>query len=146
MKEALHRLAADIEACQARIDVDEQMPNVLGHNATLVQVATNLVSNAIRFVAAGVRPEVRVWAEPRDEGTIRLWVEDNGIGIDDAYHGRVFRVFERLHGVESYPGTGIGLAIVARACERLGGCYGIESQTDQGSRFWVEFLEETANP
>ena len=86
-----------------------------------------------------MRPVIRVWAERRSGGKIRLWVEDNGIGIDVEYQDRIFRPFERLHGIESYPGTGIGLAIVSRACKRLGGRCGVESNSGQGSRFWVEF-------
>ncbi|MEG3847437.1 CHASE3 domain-containing protein [Microcoleus sp. herbarium19] len=70
--------------------------------------------------------------------TIRLWVEDNGIGIAPEHQKRIFRVFERLHGIESYPGTGIGLAIVQKAADRMGGQVGVESQLGQGSRFWIE--------
>jgi signal transduction histidine kinase len=69
---------------------------------------------------------------------VRLWIEDNGIGIAVEHQERIFRVFERLHGVETYSGTGIGLAIVRKGVERLGGRFGVESQVDQGSRFWIE--------
>jgi signal transduction histidine kinase len=69
---------------------------------------------------------------------MRLWIEDDGIGIDPRHHERIFRVFERLHGSESYPGTGIGLAIVRRGTERLGGRVGVESELGRGARFWVE--------
>jgi signal transduction histidine kinase len=68
----------------------------------------------------------------------RLWVEDNGIGVAPEFHDRIFRVFERLHGVDKFPGTGIGLAIVRRGAERMGGRAGIESSVPQGSRFWME--------
>ncbi len=68
---------------------------------------------------------------------IRLWVEDNGIGIAPEHQKRIFRVFERLHGIESYPGTGIGLAIVQKAVDRMGGQVGVNSQLGQGSRFWI---------
>jgi signal transduction histidine kinase len=68
---------------------------------------------------------------------VRLWVEDNGIGIDEEYHQRIFDVFERLHGVEVYPGIGIGLAIARRAIERMNGQVGLESTPGQGSRFWI---------
>ncbi|MEG3986986.1 CHASE3 domain-containing protein [Microcoleus sp. S28C3] len=68
---------------------------------------------------------------------IRLWVEDNGIGIAPEHQKRIFRVFERLHGIESYPGTGIGLAIVQKGTDRMGGQVGVESQLGQGSRFWI---------
>jgi PAS domain S-box-containing protein len=70
--------------------------------------------------------------------TIRLWVEDNGIGIATEHQKRIFGVFERLHGIESYPGTGIGLAIVQKGVERMGGQVGVESQVGKGSRFWIE--------
>jgi signal transduction histidine kinase len=99
----------------------------------------------MKFVAKGVTPEIRVWAETKD-GKSRLWVEDNGIGIDAEYQERIFGVFERLHEINSYPGTGIGLAIVTRTCERLGGRYGVESRSGQGSRFWIEFPEGDEHP
>lgn len=70
--------------------------------------------------------------------TVRLWVEDNGIGIAPEHQKRIFRVFERLHGIESYPGTGIGLAIVQKAADRMGGQVGVESQLGHGSRFWIK--------
>ncbi len=69
---------------------------------------------------------------------IRLWVEDNGIGIQSEYQERIFKVFERLHGQETYPGSGIGLAIVRKGMERMGGHWGVESSIGQGSRFWLE--------
>lgn len=72
---------------------------------------------------------------------IRLWIEDNGIGIEPQYQERIFRAFERLHGVEAYPGTGIGLAIVHRGVTRMGGCVGLESEPGQGSRFWIELQQ-----
>jgi signal transduction histidine kinase len=69
---------------------------------------------------------------------VRLWVEDDGIGIAPEHQRRIFDPFQRLHGVEAYPGTGIGLAIVRRAVTRMGGSCGIDSEPGQGSRFWVE--------
>ncbi|MEG4232541.1 CHASE3 domain-containing protein [Microcoleus sp. Pol11C3] len=76
---------------------------------------------------------------------IRLWVEDNGIGIAPEHQKRIFRVFERLHGIESYPGTGIGLAIVKKGVDRMGGQVGVESQVGQGSRFWIQLRKHDPN-
>jgi signal transduction histidine kinase len=81
---------------------------------------------------------VRIWATPRD-ASIRLWFQDNGIGIAPEHHERIFRVFDRLHSLEAYPGTGIGLAVVRKGMERMGGRVGVESALGQGSTFWVEF-------
>ena len=119
------------------VAIPEAFPHVMAHATTLVQVVTNLLTNAVKFVGPGVRPHVRVWAEERDEWG-RLWVEDNGIGIAPEHHDRIFRVFERLHGSEMYPGTGIGLAIVAKGTERMGGRAGVESTPGKGSKFWIE--------
>jgi signal transduction histidine kinase len=110
----------------------------MGHRSTLVQIAVNLLSNATKFVAPGVKPQIRVWTQHKGNW-IRLWVEDNGIGIAPQYQQQIFGVFERLHGRDTYPGTGIGLAIVRKGAERLGGRAGVESVLGQGSRFWVEF-------
>jgi signal transduction histidine kinase len=69
---------------------------------------------------------------------VRLWVEDNGLGIPPELSGKLFGVFQRLHTGPRYPGTGIGLAIVKKAAERMGGRVGMEPAAPQGSRFWVE--------
>ncbi len=82
---------------------------------------------------------------PLPARTIRLWVEDNGIGIAPEHQKRIFRVFERLHGIESYPGTGIGLAIVQKGVDRMGGQVGLESQLGQGSRFWIQLRKHEGN-
>jgi signal transduction histidine kinase len=76
---------------------------------------------------------------------IRLWIEDNGIGIDPDDQERIFRLFERGRVMSKYAGTGIGLAIVRRGVERMGGRVGLESSPGAGSRFWVE-LPEAENP
>lgn len=116
----------------------------LGQRLLLGQVLVNLIRNALTFIAPGVAPQVRIRTEER-QGTTRVWVEDNGIGIPARYQDRVFGVFERLHSADAYPGAGIGLAIVRRAVERMGGTVGVESEEGKGSRFWFELQrgEET---
>jgi signal transduction histidine kinase len=136
-RQAAVQLQDEIAARGARLLVDEPLPAVVGHEGTLAQVVANLLGNAVKFVPPGTAPELRVRAERRD-GRVRLWFEDNGIGIAPEHHERIFRVFERLHGVEQYPGTGIGLAIVRKGMERMGGRAGVESKPGAGSRFWIE--------
>ena len=137
VREALRDLDADIRQRAASISVEDPLGRVLAHWETLRGVVANLVSNAIKFVPPDVVPLVRIRSESRD-GVVRLWVHDNGIGIDSRYHANIFRVFERLHGIESYPGTGIGLAIVRRGTERMGGRVGLESKPGEGASFWIE--------
>ena len=110
---------------------------MLGHEPSLTQAISNLLSNAVKFVAPGVRPQVHVWTEQR-EGGVRLWVKDNGIGINPAHQDRLFRMFERVHPNLPYDGTGVGLAIVRKAVTRMGGTTGVESDGRQGTRFWVQ--------
>jgi PAS domain S-box-containing protein len=127
---------ADFQPSQADITIEGTLPRVMGNEASLTQCITNFLSNAVKFVAPQVKPRVRIYAE-QSNGTVRLWFEDNGIGIELGAQGRLFRMFERLHG-GAYPGTGLGLAIVRRAVERMNGEVGVESQAGRGSRFWVE--------
>jgi signal transduction histidine kinase len=103
---------------------------------------TNLISNGLKFVAQDTKPRLRIWAEDRDNAT-RVWVEDNGIGIRADHQKRLFGVFQRLHSGELFPGTGIGLAIVRKGAERMGGRVGLESTPGQGSRFWIELCKPT---
>jgi PAS domain S-box-containing protein len=123
---ALSDMETQIRRSQAKIEIASPLPVVLGNEAILVQVFENLVGNAIKFVAPGVKPVVKIRAEA-DGGVAHVWISDNGIGIPPAQRERIFGVFERLHGEEAYPGTGIGLAIVKKAMERLGGSVRIEA-------------------
>lgn len=136
-KEAVTQVEADVSSAGAIVSVSPDLPTVLGNRVTLVQSVANLVANGVKFVPKGRTPEIRVRAE-QNNGHTRLWVEDNGIGIDPAHHERVFGVFERLHKSEVYPGTGIGLAIVRKSVERMGGKVGVVSAVGEGSRFWIE--------
>jgi signal transduction histidine kinase len=132
----LEHFAQEIERKAARVEVQRPLPSVQGNPAVLGQVLMNLIANALKFVPPGKTPHVRIRAE--EGSSVRLWIEDNGIGIKPEYHDRIFRVFERLHGGNLYPGTGIGLAIVAKGAERMGGRAGVESVFGEGSRFWIE--------
>lgn len=127
----------DIHEKRAKVRRKGKLPVVNGHHAVLHAVLANLLSNALKFVAPGVHPRVQVSAETKED-CVRVWVADNGIGIAPENREKIFGVFQRLHSVEDYPGTGIGLAIVAKGIERMGGRIGLDSNQGKGSRFWFE--------
>ena len=143
--EAAETIAPEIADGQAELVVDRPLPTVRAHGPALRQVVANLLSNAVKFVEPGQKARVQVWAESRGPN-VRLWIEDNGIGIAPEHCERIMRVFERLHGQEEYPGTGIGLAIAKKATSRLGGHLGVESELGQGSRFWIELPQASDTP
>lgn len=120
----------------AQVEISSPMLTFTGHEASLTQCIYNLLSNAIKFVPKDRKPRVRIWTEPVDN-QVRLWVEDNGIGIPSEAKNRMFQMFQRFHRSSEYEGTGIGLAIVRKAVERMGGKAGVESEPGQGSRFWL---------
>jgi PAS domain S-box-containing protein len=158
----------NLQPSEADIQLDFQQLLVLGNESLLTQVFGNLLDNAVKFVAPGVRPRIRLWAEEmqsaecgvrpelattehalgttqRDSalGTpysafIRVWLEDNGLGIPKDAQEKIFLMFRRMHRENEYPGTGIGLAIVKKAIERMGGQVGLESEPGHGSKFWVQ--------
>jgi PAS domain S-box-containing protein len=99
-------------------------------NGTTAAVSLSQASENNSPPSAGNRP----LASP----CVRLWVEDNGIGIPSEHHEKIFGLFQRLHDAETYPGTGIGLALVRKGAERMGGRVGVKSQPGEGSRFWVD--------
>jgi PAS domain S-box-containing protein len=134
-----------------QIEIVDPLPSIMANEAGLAQCFSNLLVNAIKFIKPGVTPAIRVWAAAApaalpasgENGTppsakfIRLWFEDNGIGISEEYHGRIFGMFQQLD--KKYDGTGIGLALVQKTAERMGGKVGVESELGKGSRFWLEF-------
>jgi PAS domain S-box-containing protein len=151
----------ELQPSRAEIDIQAPLFPVLGHEASLTQCLTNLLSNAAKFVAPGVRPHIRIWTEtvqnrkPTATGdpqiapstivarstsasSVRLWIADNGIGIPAEMHARIFEIFQRLPQSTKYDGTGIGLAIVRKAVDRMGGMVGVDSESETGSRFWIE--------
>jgi PAS domain S-box-containing protein len=139
VENALTGCATEIRDSGASIECLPPWPTVMAHATTLRQVLVNLISNAVKFVSSGA-PHVRLWAEERPAGIVRIWVEDNGIGIPAEFQERIFQVFQRLHSTE-YAGTGIGLAIVQKGVERMGGRTGLESAPRTGSKFWIELAQ-----
>lgn len=110
------------------------LPDVRANPSLLGQCIANLLSNAVKFVPRDRTPAIRIQAE-QDQSFVKLWVVDNGIGIAPEYHEKVFKLFERA--APDYEGTGVGLAVLAKAMERMGGSFGVESELGHGSRFWI---------
>lgn len=104
----------------------------------LGMVLRNLLSNALKFTAGREQPSIAVTAQ-QDEERILISVEDNGVGFDMKYHDRIFQIFQRLHRPEDYAGTGVGLALVSKAMQRMGGRVWAESTVGKGSTFYLEF-------
>ena len=142
---------------RAEFRIEGPLPPMLGHEATFRQSLVNLLDNAVKFVSPGERPRIRLRAERRDakpsaekdaaprgakqtkrRTVVRLWVEDEGIGIDPEHREKIFEIFERLPPATRFAGTGIGLAIVRQAMHRMGGSVGVEPGEPRGSRFWVQ--------
>lgn len=103
----------------------------------LGQALRNLLDNALKFSRDGSTSTVEIGGRP-EQDRIVLWVKDNGIGFDMRFHDRIFEIFQRLHRAEDYPGTGIGLAIVRKAVQRLGGRVWAESAPGAGATFYLE--------
>ena len=111
-----------------------QLPVVLGDRRLLTQLFQNLLSNAMKFQRADVAPAITIAAQQQDS----MWlveVKDNGIGVEQEYADQIFAPFKRLHRMEDYEGSGVGLAICRRAVERHGGRIWVESKPGDGARF-----------
>ncbi|HYO67099.1 MAG TPA: ATP-binding protein [Archangium sp.] len=132
VERALSHLHLALRESGAEVEV-EPLPWVKGDESQLAQLLQNLVGNAVKF--RGERP-ARIRVSAQQEGdTVTVAVEDNGIGIEPQYYERIFAIFQRLHGKEEYPGTGIGLSICKKIVERHGGRIWVESTPGQGSTF-----------
>jgi PAS domain S-box-containing protein len=189
----------NLQAARANIRLEIDDLRVLGNEAALTQIFANLLDNAVKFVAHGVTPRVRVWAEPAPNASpaasslapsgedplreqaphpsratqhpddqreqpasppstlnrqpstppfryVCIWIEDNGIGIPTHAQEKIFGIFQRMHRADEYPGTGIGLAIVRKSLDRIGGQVCLDSEPGKGSRFCVQLPLATPAP
>jgi signal transduction histidine kinase len=135
----------ELAAHAAVFEIVGPMPAVLAHEASLAQCLAHLLANAVKFIAPGVEPHVRITAEEH-AGVVRIWVADNGIGIEPRDQQRIFNLFERIGPADTHPGLGIGLAIVRKTIERAKGRVGVESAPGRGSRFWIQLPTATHHP
>ena len=131
----LDDLELEVECSGAVVRVGD-LPTIDGDEPQLRQLMQNLISNALKFRREDVAPEVEIGASA-GEGSVEITVRDNGIGFEPQYSGRIFRVFERLHGRNRYPGTGIGLALCRKIAERHGGTIVGDGEPGEGATFTV---------
>lgn len=136
VQSVLVEVEQDVRKAEGHVEIAADLGEVQGDEGVLRHVFLNLLSNALKFRRRGVPLRIRVYSERRDD-RLRVTVEDNGIGIDPRHRDKVFKMFERLN-TGDYSGTGVGLAIVSKAVERLGGARGVDSVLGEGSRFWIE--------
>jgi light-regulated signal transduction histidine kinase (bacteriophytochrome) len=139
LNEILHETKANllklIEETQAEIIVENELPSLWANRADMTRLLQNLLSNAIRFKKEGINPEVRLSATEQGNHWLII-VADNGIGIEQKNAIKIFEIFARLHSLEEYMGTGIGLAVCKKVVERHGGRIWVESELGKGSRFY----------
>lgn len=133
----LNDFQSEIKSARARIILTQPFPKVWANSNLLKKVFTELIENSLKFRSPERRLRIEIWAEEQEAKNL-IWIRDNGIGIAPEHHERIFRVLESLHARNKYSGTGIGLAIVRRAIERMDGTIGLKSAPDEGSCFWIE--------
>jgi signal transduction histidine kinase len=134
VQHVLAGLSAEITVAKAEVNVVRPLGTVRGNRRLLEKVLRELLSNALRFVHPDRPPSIRIWTETSAAG-VTVLVEDNGLGISPEHQTQVFEPFVRLAGAETYKGTGIGLAIVKRSIERMGGTVAVESEGGSGTCF-----------
>jgi PAS domain S-box-containing protein len=131
-----------LNAPDTLVHIEGKLPQVLGREAALVQVLSNLLGNAAKFVPQGTAAKIQIRSEDRGNRA-RIWIGANGIGVSAQDQERIFQMFVQVNEGRVYGGTGVGLAIVKKAVQTMRGAIGVESAEGSGSRFWFE-LEKAA--
>lgn len=145
MHEVLKRIDFLVVQYKAEIHLPAQWPIVKGHAPWIEEVWTNYLNNAIKY--GGIPPVVQIGASPLDDGMVKFWIQDNGEGIKPEDQSRLFIDFSRLDGNHQPDGHGLGLSIVRRIIEKMGGKVGVESRghLGEGSRFWFTLPAATSS-
>lgn len=126
-----------IAARAARITQNNLDVTVIADPDGLAMALRNLLDNALKFTPESRKPAIEIGCETIDKAYL-IWVKDNGVGFDMQFQERIFEIFQRLHRAETYPGTGVGLALVRRAMERMGGTAWAESEPGKGATFYLQ--------
>jgi PAS domain S-box-containing protein len=137
VREVLQEFEAEIEKSSAEIKIEEPLGSLHTDRVAFTHILRNYLDNALKFRRREGRPAIRVYSE-YSALSVRVTVEDNGIGIPPAYAEKIFLMFEKLPTPQSHLGTGVGLAIVSRLAIRLGGRAGVSPNPAGGSRFWFD--------
>ena len=116
--------------------IAQNWPRFRSERFLLRQILLALINNGLKFNDADIKRIEIGWQAVADHG-IEIFVRDNGIGIDPQYQQQIFDIFRRLHTESEYEGTGIGLAVVKRAVQRIGGKLRLESAVGEGSTFYI---------
>lgn len=134
LKEAPEEMQHELDTSGTILRV-EPLPTLRLSNTEIKRVFQNLIANAIRYSRKGITPEIEIWAREKSDEWL-FCVSDNGIGIDETYFSKIFLVFQRLHGREAYPGTGVGLSTCKEIIETHGGKIWLNSTPGKGSDFY----------
>jgi len=134
LKEALEEMQHELDTSGTILRM-ELLPTLRVSNTEIKRVFQNLIANAIRYSRKGITPEIEIWAREKSDEWL-FCVSDNGIGIDETYFSKIFLVFQRLHGREAYPGTGVGLSTCKKIIETHGGKIWLNSTPGKGSDFY----------
>ena len=139
MKQLAETVAAELvhneESGKYKINVDPSLPPAEGDGPMIKQAMMNLVGNAIKYSSKKQEPEIRIGAKVEPDRTV-YYIQDNGVGFDMAYAGKLFGVFQRLHSIEEFPGTGVGLALVKRIIDKHKGQIWADAVKGEGATFY----------
>ena len=146
VERAVEALGSQVEEAGAVV-VHQALPTVRGDRTQLVRVVQNLLSNAVKFRRPDQPVRIEVSAQRLDGADgWRIEVADDGIGIEEQYRERIFRMFQRLHTADQHPGTGIGLSISERIVAQHGGSIGVGSNDRGGATFWFTLPDRIETP